>query len=135
MTSTVREPESAHLADDGAETVAMLTGLEPRGIGPAWNCREHVPGSIASWIVECRRFGGGRRRREAAKAAYDAIWAGQGLGERGDEPCCAPGVITAAALAVTGSQQGSSDHATTADRPAATRRRRGATPLKRVRQP
>lgn len=104
MTSTVREQESAHLADDGTETVARLTRLDglhgpltpaPRkagGIIPTWSCLEHVPGSTASWVAECLRFGGRRRRREAAKAAYDAIWAGHGVTERGDEPWCAPGV-------------------------------------------
>lgn len=87
MTSTVREPQSAHLADDGAETVARLTAVdglrrplmpaprEARGIGPDWSCLEHVPGSPASWVVECFRFGGRTRRQEAAKAAYDALWA------------------------------------------------------------
>lgn len=99
MTSTVREPDRSYLVDDAVpETAAGLSRLDglpgplapsPRaaqGIAPTWNCLEHVPGSIGSWVGECVRFGGRTRRHHAAKAAYDAIWAGHGTAERGDEP-------------------------------------------------
>lgn len=104
MTSTAHEPECGHLLDEAApETVARLPAPEPldgpisaasfeaRGVGSAWNCLDAVPGSsIASFLSECLKFGGWRRRQGAAKQAYDARWAGRGVGERGGEPRFAP---------------------------------------------
>lgn len=98
MTSTVHQPERGDLLDT-AETVARLAALEAsadvlaprpgpaRGTGSDWDCLVHVPdASLASWVAEALRFGGRRRRHEAAKLAYDALWAGHGVGELGDEP-------------------------------------------------
>jgi hypothetical protein len=106
MTTTSHQPEHGHLLEDAVtETVARLDGLDALSgyptaavlaapaSDPAWNCLEHVPAaSFASFVAECLRFGGRRRRQEAAKAAYDARWAGHGIGERGDEPWFAPEV-------------------------------------------
>jgi hypothetical protein len=106
MTTTRHQPERGDLLKAAApETVATLAGLDAlsdiptpapssaRVSSPAWNCLEHVPAaSIASWIAECLRFGGRRPRKEAARAAYDTLWAGHVLGARGDEPWRAPEV-------------------------------------------
>jgi hypothetical protein len=107
MTTIGHQPDRGCLPNDAApRTVARLTGLDAlsgpltpvtlkaRGTGPSWNCLGHVPGSIASWVAECGRFGGRRRRQEAAKATYDAIWAGHGIGERAHEPSPVPGGAT-----------------------------------------
>jgi hypothetical protein len=95
MTTTRHEPQRSRFLEATApETVAMLDGFEalfdtptpvslPAEAGPAWICLDHVPAaSFASWIAECLKFGGRGRRQEAAKAAYDARWAGHGVGAR-----------------------------------------------------
>jgi hypothetical protein len=88
MTTTSHQPEHGNLLEGVApETVAILDGIEalsgspiPGSLAtpdspPAWNCLEHVPAaSFASFVAECLRFGGRRRRQEAARAAYDARW-------------------------------------------------------------
>jgi hypothetical protein len=108
MTTTRHQPEHDDLITAAVpETVARLAGLDAlfdtptpsrgpaRASGPAWNCLEHVPSaSVATWIAECLRFGGRRRRQEAAQAAYDARWAGHGIGAHGDEPWFAPEVAS-----------------------------------------
>ena len=99
MTTTVHQPKRRDLLGTAAETVARLAGLEARsdaltvvpgparGTGSDWNCLVHVPGaSLPSWVAETVRFGGRRRRHEAARLAYDVLWAGHGVGELGDEP-------------------------------------------------
>lgn len=95
MITTSQESGRSTLANEATrETVVGLTGLgvlhdpltaarKTRDNDRAWNCLEHLPGSIASFAAEYLRFGGGRRRQEAATAAYDAIWAGHGVGGRG----------------------------------------------------
>jgi hypothetical protein len=96
MTTTRHQQARGDLLEDVvSETVAKLDGLEAlfdtptpaplpaQASGPSWICLDHVPAaSLASWIAECIRFGGRGRRQEAAKAAYDARWAGHGVGER-----------------------------------------------------
>jgi hypothetical protein len=96
MTTTRHQPERGDLLEaSAAETVATLDGLQAffdtpipaplpaEASAPAWICLDHVPAaSLATWIAECLRFGGHGRRQEAAKAAYDARWAGHGVGGR-----------------------------------------------------
>ena len=97
MTPTSHQPQPGDLLEGVApETVATLDGLlalsytptpaapPAAASGPAWKCFDHVPSaSIASFVAECLSFGGRRRRQQAAQAAYDARWAGHGVGERG----------------------------------------------------
>lgn len=105
MTTTVQDPDRGDRAHDAApQTVARPVGpqaphgpftpapRQARGIRPAWNFVEHVPGAFARWTAECIRFGGRRRRREAAQAAYDARWAGHGVGACGAEAWLGPDV-------------------------------------------
>lgn len=100
MTTTVHQQERDELPDIASrETLVRFAVVEARSAAlapaprpaqassPNWDCLVHVPGaSLASWAAETLRFGGRRRRHEAAKLAYDGMWAGHGVGERGNEP-------------------------------------------------